>query len=383
MASRQPDFELMRRAHHLYHVEKMSIRAIAHELGLYRDGKPRFGKVQRMITDYGKRYRVMDELLQRAEKAEARVIQLETEADSLYEPSERDDTDWEIWEAYLDRFEGLGRMVIVQTLFDMHLPDDDPQAVALALRINRMVKPDVTILGSDSFDLDVLSLKYPRMYNRKRRDPFEEVRPRYDAIVDELVSGNPHGALIAIGDNHGQQRLENWINNTAPIFGDRLTAAYNELIRSRGRVMWLGWTQELFLNQSVFEHGKKSGANPALANFKARGASMPVLAGHNHRWQQIVEVKQRPMLGGRGMLYYPLISAVTGCLQRIPPHYVTDTKAANWTQGCAIIHVNMHGMDTHVQNILFHPRLDGSLVAVFGSEELIQPAVAAAERKSA
>jgi hypothetical protein len=73
------------------------------------------------------------------------------------------------------------------------------------------------------------------------------------------------------------------------------------------------------------------------------------------------------------MLYYPLISAVSGCSQHVPPHYIKNTKAANSSQGSVVSYVNMQGLDTHVQNIVYHPRVDGSMVAVFGTQAFTQP----------
>lgn len=323
-----------------------------------------------------------DKVLEELAQVRAQLKAMQDADASMYEPSARDDTDWDKWEAEYQRLRRLNRMIVVQTMNDMHIPDDDHQAVDLALAINADVQPDITILGSDAFDFDVLSLKYPRMYNRKRRDPFEEVRGRYDDIVSELREGNPRGTLIALGDNHAQVRGENFINTLIPIFGDRITADYNELIRSQNRVLWLGWQQEVYLHKAIFEHGKKAGANPAMANFKSHGESFTDISGHAHRWQTIVTIKQHWMQEQRRMLYYPLMSAVTGCLQHVPPHYITDTKAINSTQGCAVVHVNMHGLDTHVQNILFHPREDGSLVAVLGKQVYTQQAAVSAVRKA-
>lgn len=72
---------LMRRAWALNKVQKIPIRETAVELGLVIDGRPQFGKVQRLVRDYGERWRVVDELRQRLEVVEARVIQLETKQD--------------------------------------------------------------------------------------------------------------------------------------------------------------------------------------------------------------------------------------------------------------------------------------------------------------
>ncbi len=313
-------------------------------------------------------------LLERISFLEKENAQLKKASSGMYPPSSRDDTDWGIWDVEYKRLKKLDRMVVVHSINDMHIPDEDAQCIDMDLEINAEVQPDITILGGDMFDLDVLSLKYQRMFTRRRKDPFLEVEPRYNDIVSALQHNNPNGIILATGDNHGQARIEKFINEWMPIFGDRLTADYNALVRSQNRVLWLGWVQEVYMQNAIFEHGKKSGANPAMTNFKSHGESFTDVAGHAHRWQQVVSVKQLWLQEQRRMLYYPLISAVTGCSQHVPPHYITDTKAVNSTQGSAVSHVNLHGLDTHVQNILYQPRVDGSMVAVFGTRVFKQPA---------
>lgn len=375
---------------------------IAHELGYVNDaGKPQRGKVQRMILDHGAWLArsvelggqigvssvIVDDYSLQAENERLRREneQLRIESNTrtaMFEASSRDDTDWDQWDEIYERLSKLDRMIVVHTISDMHIPDDNDQCIQMDLAINAAVKPDITIFNGDMFDFDVLSLKYKRMFNRRRVDPFWEVEPRWDYIVGEVQTNNPNGIIMATGDNHGQIRMENYINEVAMIFGDRLTADYNELVRSHNRVLWLGWEQEIYMNRTVFEHGKRSGANPAMANFKSHGESFSGVAGHAHRWQMIVTIKQLWLQEQRRMLYYPLVSAVAGTSQNIPPSYITDTKALNSTQGSAVSFVNLHGFDTHVQNIVYHPRVDGSLVAVYGNEVFTQQAAVSAMRKA-
>lgn len=320
---------------------------------------------------------VSDSLAEENRQLKARVAQLESEKKGMYEPSARDDTNWDIWDKEYNRLQQLDRMIVVHSINDMHIPDEDEQCINMDLEINAAVQPDITIFGGDMYDFDVLSLKYKRMYNRRRKDPFLEVEPRWNDIVTTIKDNNPNGIILATGDNHGQQRMEKFINEWIPVFGDRLTADYNALVRCNGLVLWLGWTQEVYMQNTIFEHGKRAGANPAMANFKFHGESFNDVAGHAHRWQQIVSVKQMWLPEEHRMLYYPLTSVVTGCSQHVPPHYITDTKSANSTQGSAITHVNLHGLDSHVQNILYHPRVDGSLVAAFGTQVFKQEAAKA------
>jgi hypothetical protein len=317
------------------------------------------------------------------ETLRSRIIQLETEHEGMYWPSARDDTDWDQWAARVAEWQKRDTMIKGQTHYDMHMPDNCKRAEGLRLQINRIAQPDFAVLGSDSFDFDVLSLKYKRMYNRKQRDPFEEVRAMYDDYVTRLIADNPKVVLIAIGDNHGQQRTENFINELIPIFGDRITAAYNELIRSRGRVLWLGWVQEFRLGTSLFEHGKKTAANAAAANIKNRGSDVADIAGHVHRITQQINMNEGVLDDGITPWHYPVMSVTTGHGQNTPPHYITDTHATNSQSGCAVVDINLRGKDVHIQNLLFHPRRDGSLVTMFGEHMLAEQDSAVAQIRGA
>lgn len=334
-----------------------------------------YGKFQ------GKTFRY--KMLQENAQLKQRIIQLEKQEDGMYEPSARDDTDWNKWAGIVARWMKLDRMIKAQTHYDQHIPDDSKECTGLRLQINRIAQPDLGILGSDAFDFDVLSLKYKRMYNRKRRDPFEEVRATYDDLVTRLIQDNPNIVLIAIGDNHGQQRVENFINELIPIFGDRITADYNALMRSRGRVLWLGWVQEFRLTTALFEHGKKTAANAAAANVKHRGSDVSDIAGHVHRLTQEIKMNEGVMDDGITAWHYPVVSVTTGHGANNPPHYSQDTKATGWQAGCAVVDVNLQGKDVHVQNLLFHPRKDGSMVTVFGEHVLIEYKQAVAQELKA
>lgn len=318
---------------------------------------------------------VITPLLDRISTLEQENAQLRRATSGMYAPSAKDDTDWPEWDVEYKRLMDLDRMVVVHNISDMHAPDHDDQCIAMDLEINAAVQPDITIFNGDMFDFDVLSLKFARAYNRRRVDPFLEVEDWWYNLTRTVKRNNPKGIIIATGCNHGQGRLEVYTNEWEQIFGDRIVAAYNKLVRSEGRVLWLGWVQELYMQNTVFEHGLKAGANPAMGNFKLHGESFNDIAGHAHRWQQIVAIKQLWLQEQQRMLYYPLISTVTGCSQHVPPHYIKNTKAANSTQGSAVSYVNMHGLDTHIQNILYHPRVDGSMVAVFGTQVFEQLAI--------
>lgn len=343
--------------------EGLSYGEIAAKYGLTYDLVR--GRIRRLINKVSLLPQEVNTLKSRIRELEE---QIEQEDSSMYEPSARDDTDIEKWKLVVRRLKDLPRMVKVMAFNDIHFPDHDPQALELAHQIATYFQPDICIVGSDAFDFDVLSLKFKRMFNRKRRDPFEEVYPFWDVMTRRLERDVPGTTMVAIGDNHAQGRLEKFINETANPFADRLTSDFNELVRNGGRVLWLGWSQEVRIGPALFEHGKKTGANPAQQGAKARGWISPRIGGHAHRPATNVVVGEITGEDGTSAFHYPIVSINTGCLCHLNPHYITDTHCSDWVHGVGLAHINMNGLDSHFQNVLFHTRKDGAMVTALGEK---------------
>ncbi len=313
---------------------------------------------------------------------QAEVTALKSNVIQMYEPSAREDTDWDKWVQHVKRFKSLDRMVRVMMWNDMHMPDHDPQAVELAFKIHDEYMPDVNLVGSDAWDFDVLSLKYPRMYNRRRRDVFKEVEPHWNGFIDRLHKRNPDAVNVALPDNHAAGRFTAYVNERAPEFGDTLTEDWNDLVRAGGRVLWLGWGQEVRLASALFEHGLKAGENAVRSSAKQRGFAKSKAQGHGHTPSWYLWIADGTADDGTTQFLQPMMSVMSGHLANSHAHYIKHTDASTWAQGVVLANINMHGYDVHFQNIVFYPRVDGSLVASFGAQVFVVADNAAARTRA-
>jgi hypothetical protein len=319
--------------------------------------------IERLDADYWRR---------EAERLAAENAALKAQAEAMYDASPRDESDWGAWVSAFQKLKMLPRMVKVMAWNDMHAPDTDMQALDLAFQIAERLQPDINIVGSDAFDFDTLSLKFKRAHNRKTRDIFYEVRPHWDGFTERLTQVTPNAVNLAIADNHASGRLATFIDECAAMLGDTIVDSFADLVRSSGRVLWLGFQQEFRIGKLLIEHGLKAGENAAKSSMLARGGATPKMQGHGHYPASHVNVIDTTADDGVSQFHYPVQSIMTGHLGNPRAHYAKHTDFRRWVQGVGIAYVNLHGVDVHFQNVLFHPRMDGSLACVFGEHELVQ-----------
>lgn len=290
---------------------------------------------------------------------------------AMYDASARDDTDWKQWRGVIGKLLRLKRMTRVMVWADMHMPDHDPQAMEMAYRIHADFRPDVNVYAGDVFDFDTVSDHFTRQYNRRRVDAFGEVRPLWQAHTQRIARDNPGCVQIAIGGNHDRGRVETFINTNAAIFGDTLTAAYNDLIRASGRVLWPGWVDELRIGPELIEHGERTGKNAARASLEDHGWAQSKTQGHTHQPGEYFNIPHVTAADGVSPFRYIVHSVVAPCLCKRDAHYRSHKQNGRWINGVVLAHVNMHGLDVHKHKVLFHPREDGSLAAVWGNYEYV------------
>ncbi len=298
-----------------------------------------------------------------------------TEAEAaMYRPSSKDDNDVLLWRDHVAAFKTYPRMIKVQKFPDIHFPDQHDQTVLMNLQLTADFQPDVVILGDDCFDFDLLSLKFPRDASRKIRDVFKEVRPYYLMLVQAIQQVAPNALLIAIGDNHGRGRVENFINERAVMLQDTIVDDYNDLVRANRQVLWLGWQDEMRLGPVVIQHGTRAGENSPKMSMKDRGFGGPTWQSHTHGGGQYMHIAQRTADDSVSTRELIFESATTPCLCNIYPHYRQNAKKAGWVNGASFGHIDLdmqHEIATF-QNRVFHKRKDGTLVTTLGAKEYQQ-----------
>jgi hypothetical protein len=305
------------------------------------------------------------------------------EPDAMYEPSIADTlhdyneyTDWMRWA------KRKGRTVKVQVWPDVHLPDENPQAIELAFQIAKDFKPDLNLFNGDALDLDLMSTKFPRSHSRKRVDAFKEVKPRLAALVERQLKTIKDSKTLISGGNHGRGRVENWINEHAWMLGETILEDFIQLMRCDGLAWWMGWRDEFQIGSLHAEHGIRVGEYAAKRSLLDLGGAMDRFSSHTHQPSYALNVVYES--DGIAETHRRVVeSVVTGCLCNIHPHYKRDKKKSRWVNGCLLIHIDMENGIPHLQPRIFKPTAGGLLTTAFGDKVYTVNGYAQAERKIA
>lgn len=299
----------------------------------------------------------------------------------LYYPSARDINDLPAWADYLKLASNRDKMLKIMFWPDMHIPDCNWQAVALARRIRQYVKPDVDFFLGDEFDLDTVSTHWARSENRVRRDAFHEIKFHWFALQEQLTADYKSDIAVMIGGNHTQGRVEDFVNEHATAIPDTIIEAFIDICRANGQVNWMGWGDEMWIHHYHIEHGTRLGENSAKNSLKDAGWSSPRTGGHVHAPS---EAWNFSYVKGKNILKPDrvIIQSVTlPALCNIHAHYAGDKKKSRWMNGVGFAYVNMNGLDVHQHKIIFHQRKNGDMVGAFGPEEfVVSQKMAKAER---
>jgi predicted phosphodiesterase len=282
----------------------------------------------------------------------------------LYEPYPEHLDDTYHWERWQEETAKKQQIITAGLLTDIHLPDENKDAIKLALKVCNEAEVDCIVLMGDNFDFDLLST-FATSRKRKMRDAIKEVDDKWHKLIDDIKENCPTCKTIVTFRGNHDSRIERWNDAHGNPFGDSLEENYVEMIRSKGRVLWLGDMQETYLGNLYIQHGKRVGENAAKSTLKDIGWSTPVVQGHNHRpavyWHRVNKANVNEG-------YRVVTSASIGALCNNPPHYQTDSNMSAWINGMAIAHVNMLGEDVNIQNIVFHRNKQGFLWCGFGKE---------------
>lgn len=327
----------------------MSARQIATALGLNRDSvRGRISRARQRYGDNPPPVEANDDVVT-IPRREYDALMLA--AKPAPQTVDHDDTDK--WDKQRNIFEATEGAVRIAVLSDIHLPDHDPAAVALALQIVKYVKPHMVVLNGDTLDMAAIS-RWGESRHAPKRDALSEIERLYNTLINAIAANTERGTPIVFLDgNHDGDRIARW-NNEFWQFGDTVEARYAEIVRSGGRVWWLYFMKELEVARLLIQHGTRAGMYAARAALDDLGYGMAQVQGHVHRPGAFVKVTRVP-----GQARRVVQSITTGCLCNIPPQYITTTNTSAWAHGMAI--ATVHPIDGYVdlQNIVFHPHARG------------------------
>lgn len=293
-------------------------------------------------------------------------IQLDVEEEgAMYTPypTQLDDTGkWLLWQEQLAQKQSRATVMVWS---DIHFPDQDENALDMALAMLKVVKPDALVHAGDMFDFDALST-FAKSRRRNHRDALQEVENSWHNLIDRVSKASPKTKQIAFRGNH-DSRLDRWSDGVANPFADSTEAQFVQMVRSRNRVWWLGQLQETFFGDLLIQHGKRVGENAAKNACRDQGWATPVSQGHNHRPGVYIH-RVNDARDNRN--YKVIMSSSSGCLCNIPPSYQLDTNQATWLHGINVAHVDFDNKDVHVSNVVFHRLLDGTMWTMWGNERV-------------
>jgi len=267
-------------------------------------------------------------------------------------PTSTDDAEaWQQWKKEHPEIKAL-------FLYDLHIPDHNEQAVKLAVKLAGVVKPNLIIFGGDNMDFPAFShfqsTERPHMV-----DAFQEIQPVWDSLIDNLKEAAPEAVIVALGGNH-EARLFKFMAEHWQLY-DTLQGVFADLMRSRGRVWWLGGAQQTSIGDLLVKHGRRWSVNTARINLDTIGGGASIIQGHSHKPSLVV----KKVLRADGT-YRVLYSAVAPCLCNAPPWYNKYTGEA-WLHGVAVGHI---GENVNLQNIVFAPTSSGGLECWYGGEHV-------------
>lgn len=291
----------------------------------------------------------------------------------MYDPYPAHLDDTRQWNDWLRSFSARTEVATVMVLSDIHLPDESEAALELAFKIVGEIKPDILLYNGDIFDFDALSTFASKRY-RRTKDAIKEVEERWHRIVDRVLESSPETVMVAYRGNH-DDRVDRWNTMANNPFADSTEELFVNMVRSGGRVFWLGPNQETNIGAWYVQHGRRVGENAAKNALKDLGWTAAQTQGHAHTVSTWVHRANK----ANGD-YQVVMSACSGALCNIPPHYIQDTKMSRWLHGLVVGHVffgnenpdfeNLIFTNVNLQNLVFHRRNDGILWTVFGNKVL-------------
>lgn len=282
----------------------------------------------------------------------------------MYDPYPPHLDDTPIWTDWKQQISNQKEIITLMFWSDMHIPDHNRGAIALALNLLKLSQPDILIHGGDMFDFDALST-FAHSRRRRFRDAIMEVSGIWQNVTDHVHRLSPKTRQVAFRGNH-DSRIDRWNDMAASPFADTTEENFVEMIRNNGKVWWLGQLQETHMDTLFVQHGKKVGENAAKAAAKDQGWGTSLIQGHNHRPAMYISRlnDQRDMSN-----YRVIMSASAGALCNIPAHYQMDTRQTAWLHSIVMAHINVIEGTVNLQNIIFHKNSKtGKLWTAFGND---------------
>lgn len=230
-------------------------------------------------------------------------------------------------------------------LSDLHIPDNDPKAVAIAERFIVEVKPNMIVLNGDILETKAVS-RWPRNPTEEAIENLQREVDITKAWLTRLRGLAPKAKFVYIEGNH-EHRLKSYLYSNAPALSfleavsmkallglPELDIRYINTKGARWTDTYIRWGDLLIGHFDVT--CARAGA-AALRLLDKYGISL--LQGHTHK---VASVHAKGLLSG-------LIGGwEIGCLCRLEPDFMA---MANWSHGFAVVHKEVGGRFFQVEPV--------------------------------
>lgn len=250
---------------------------------------------------------------------------------------------------------------LVMVLPDLHLPNHDPRALAVAMKCHKILKPQRTVILGDWLEADQFS-KWPKQARFERaQDFFEyEIKP-CNQLLDDLQKNTDE--LVFIEGNH-EWRVERYLAGSDPVvkaLGDYISPRAL-LSQGRKKFDWVPYSDPgatiphyKIANDLIAVHGW-SHSTHASAKHLDMARSFSVIHGHTHRAQS--HTARNPVTGKI------LKGWSVGCLSSLSPKWAHG-RPTNWVHGLSLIYVRNDLEDWTDYNVLIR---EGTVVLPGGEK---------------
>lgn len=224
-------------------------------------------------------------------------------------------------------------MKTVLVVPDLHCPYQDQQAVETVLKINKYVKPDVTVLLGDVIEAEGVSKYIKESVAARAISDLGKEFDSFNALFDKLTTyssevlitkGNHCARLLEYADQHPE--VSSLVNFEKNIY-------LKERRKAGKRIRICEYNEALNIGKLWFTHGTYTGDNAAKKMVMAYQRS--IIFGHTHSvscasWVSPIDVRDKHTA-------YNL-----GCLCSQNPGFMKNKPNA-WSHACGIAYVQDNG----------------------------------------
>jgi predicted phosphodiesterase len=243
---------------------------------------------------------------------------------------------------------------------DIHFPDQDPEALAIAEAAHRALNPDYSIFLGDVLDCEIFKSHARKTIAEVQTYDYKELElDPCNRMLDRIQKSTKKKTFFLEG-NH-EQRIERWAVNNGrvgesiyPLISPKETIAkgrknfemipYEVPTGSRmGYVQIAPNNTKMTTGGLVAVHGWSFAKHTASVHLE-KSRSQSVLFGHVHRSQTVVS--RDPWTGKIIKSFCP------GTLSHLQPIYAHGGSPSDWSHGFVIIYVGQHSWTEYCISIV-------------------------------